>query len=260
MSTSSRNQHPGPAACARPPNAGPSSDEDRAARVALTWLAEPGNHTVWSLVQQHGAPATLQQLLRGDLPESALKDSVQAKTGRVDPQRIAAAALHQAQRLGVRVVVPANDEWPTQINALATLELDAPGRVTQNVRPPLCLWVRGAWPLRETLDRSVAVVGARAATNLGDVSRLPRAAPHPPAGEAGHWRTAHPSGPRPRRRHRRAAALVSAVRWTSTSVRRCLRDRRLVAVRVPTVEPGLHGVRARRDGVVAGEGVGWLGH
>jgi len=167
MSTSSRNQHPDPAACAGPPNTGPSSDEDRAARVALTWLAEPGNHTVWSLVQQHGAPATLQQLVRGDLPETALTESVRAKTVLVDPRRMAAEALHQAQRLGVRVVVPADDEWPTQIDALATLELDAPGRVTQNVRPPLCLWVRGAWPLRETLDRSVAVVGARAATPYG---------------------------------------------------------------------------------------------
>lgn len=168
MSTYSNGQHPGSAACADSPNtAGPGSDEDRAARVALTWLAEPGNHTVWTLVHQHGAPATLEHLVRGDIPETALTESVRAKAASADPWRTAAAALRQAQRLGVRVVVPADEEWPTQIDALATLELGAPGRVNQNVRPPLCLWVRGAWPLGEILDRSVAVVGARAATGYG---------------------------------------------------------------------------------------------
>jgi hypothetical protein len=56
MNTSRSNQTPGPA-CANPANVtATGGDEDRAARVALTWLAEPGNPTVWSLVQQHGTP------------------------------------------------------------------------------------------------------------------------------------------------------------------------------------------------------------
>lgn len=167
MTTFSTNEQPGSGSAGSASTAGSGSDEDRAARVALTWLAEPGNHTVWSLVQQHGAPATLEHLICGGLPETALKAAVRAKTAEVDPRRMAAAGLLQAQRIGARIVVPTDAEWPIRLDALGTLELDAPGRVNQNVRPPLCLWVRGTWPLGETLDRSVAVVGARAATPYG---------------------------------------------------------------------------------------------
>jgi DNA processing protein len=142
-------------------------DEDRHARVALTWLAEPGNRLVWALVQAAGAPATLDRLLSGDVPDSGLRAAVIARSAAGDPRRLAEAALRRADRLGARVVVPSDPEWPTTVDGLATLELDTPGRINQDTRPPLCLWVRGAWPLNEALGRSVAVVGARAATGYG---------------------------------------------------------------------------------------------
>jgi DNA processing protein len=142
-------------------------DPDRIARVALTWLAEPGNRAVWMLVNAAGAAATLERLLRGDIPESTLRAAVIARSSSGDPRRIAEAALKRARRLGARVVVPGDDEWPTTVDDLDTLELDAPGRINQNTRTPLCIWVRGAWPLNEALDRSVAVVGARAASSYG---------------------------------------------------------------------------------------------
>jgi DNA processing protein len=143
------------------------TDEDRAARVALTWLAEPGNRTVWSLVRMYGAPATLDRLLRGDSPDGSLRAAVIARSASGDVRRIAEAALRRADRLGAQIVVPTDPEWPTPVDALATLELDAGGRVNQDVRPPLCIWKRGSWPLHEALDRSVAIVGARAATGYG---------------------------------------------------------------------------------------------
>jgi DNA processing protein len=142
-------------------------DDDRHARVALTWLAEPGNRLVWAMVQATGAQATLDRLLAGDVPDSGLRAAVIARSAAGDPRRLAEAALRRADRLGARVVVPADPEWPARVDDLATLELDMPGRVNQDVRPPLCLWVRGAWPLDEALGRSVAVVGARAATGYG---------------------------------------------------------------------------------------------
>jgi len=135
--------------------------------VALTRLAEPGNRAVWSLVQEHGAPATLDLLISGDVRDSSLRASVLAKMAGFDPFRSAEATLQRAQRLGARIVVPADDEWPTRVDTLAALELDTEGRINWDIRPPLCLWVRGGWPVGETLDRSVAVVGARAATNYG---------------------------------------------------------------------------------------------
>jgi DNA processing protein len=142
-------------------------DEDRAARVALTWLAEPGNRAVWTLVNAAGAAATLERLVRGDIPESTLRAAVIARSSAGDPRRFAEVVLKRARRLGARVVVPDDDEWPATVEALATLELDAPGRINRDTRPPLCLWVRGARPLNEALDRSVAVVGARAASSYG---------------------------------------------------------------------------------------------
>jgi len=145
----------------------PADDDDRAARVALTWLAEPGNRTVWSLVEEGGAVATLHRLLRGDVPNGTLRTAVLAKAAGLDPRRLADRTLRRAERLGARIVVPADPEWPSRVASLATLTIDAPGRINQDVRPPLCFWVRGSWPLGETLERSVAVVGARAASSYG---------------------------------------------------------------------------------------------
>jgi DNA processing protein len=147
-----------------PPDGGP---EDRAARVALTWLAEPGNRAVWTLVEQAGAPATLDRLLSGDIPDKRLRAAVAARTAAGDARRMAEIAIRRADRLGARLVVPSDEEWPRRIVDLAALELDAAGRINHDTRPPLGFWVRGAWALGETLERSVAIVGARAATSYG---------------------------------------------------------------------------------------------
>jgi DNA processing protein len=133
----------------------------------LTQLAEPGNRAIWALVEQDGAPAALERLMAGDIPHASLRASVRSRLAESDPRPLAMEALARARRLGARIVVPSDDEWPGRVEALSVLELDAPGRVNQDVRPPLCVWVRGPWPLAETLDRSVAVVGARAATGYG---------------------------------------------------------------------------------------------
>jgi DNA processing protein len=146
----------------------PGSVADRVARVALTWLAEPGNRTVWTLVQQGGAPATLDRLLAGDFPDNRLRAAVTARAAVGDPRRVAEAALRRADRIEARLVVPADQEWPARVDELAHLELDTGGRINQDTRPPLCFWVRGGWPLGETLERSVAIVGARAATPYGN--------------------------------------------------------------------------------------------
>jgi DNA processing protein len=146
----------------------PGSDEDRAARVALTYLAEPGNRAVWSVVQEHGAPATLERLLADEIPDMAVRNAVRARRKGLDPRRFAETTLHRAARLGARIVVPSDDEWPGRVDSLAMLELESPGRINHDIRPPLCVWVRGGWQLGQTLDRSVAVVGARASTGYGN--------------------------------------------------------------------------------------------
>ncbi|MET0424202.1 MAG: DNA-processing protein DprA [Actinoplanes sp.] len=141
--------------------------DDRVARVALTWLAEPGNRAVWAMVQADGAAATLDRLVRGDIPDGALRTAVLAKVSGFDMRQMAESTLHRADQLGARIVVPGDDEWPGRVDELAMLEIDGADRTSRDTRPPLCLWVRGGWPLGETLERSVAVVGARASTSYG---------------------------------------------------------------------------------------------
>ncbi len=143
-------------------------DETTLARVALTWLAEPGTRSVYALVAELGPVAALELLLDGAAPHEDLRDSVAARSRAGDARTIAAEALDRGERLGARVVVPGDDEWPGTVEELRRLRLsDARRRVDRETAPPLCFWVRGPWPLAEALDRSVAVVGARAATPYG---------------------------------------------------------------------------------------------
>jgi DNA processing protein len=55
----------------------------------------------------------------------------------------------------LRVIVPGDAEWPTQLDDLGDTR-------------PVVLWLRGAADLRLTCVNSVAVVGARAATGYGN--------------------------------------------------------------------------------------------
>ncbi|WP_341719556.1 DNA-protecting protein DprA [Micromonospora sp. FIMYZ51] len=138
------------------------------ARVALTWLTEPGTRSVYGLVDELGPVRALDLLLDGGAPQEGLRDSVAARSRAGDARLVAAEALERSDRLGARVVIPGDEEWPMTVEQLRTLHLpDARRRVDRETAPPLCFWVRGPWPLAEILDRSVAVVGARAATAYG---------------------------------------------------------------------------------------------
>jgi DNA protecting protein DprA len=64
-------------------------------------------------------------------------------------------ALDAADRIGCRLLVPGDPGWPTVLD-----DLDATA--------PLCLWVRGPADLHALSARSVALVGARAATPYGE--------------------------------------------------------------------------------------------
>lgn len=62
--------------------------------------------------------------------------------------------LRVMERLGGRLVLPIDDEWPPGIDDLGT-------------HAPIALWVRGPVRLRTALERSIAIVGARAADPYG---------------------------------------------------------------------------------------------
>jgi DNA processing protein len=143
--------------------------DSRVARVALTWLAEPGTRAVHQLVVEHGPVTALRILVTGEVADEAVRAAVAARLAAGDPRRVAELALIRAERLGARIVTPEDPEWPAGLDDL--LRLDGVGgdrKVDRETRPPLCLWVRGARPLADALAQAVAVVGARASTGYGD--------------------------------------------------------------------------------------------
>jgi len=146
---------------------GSTVDGARRAYIALSCLVEPGNRDLGIAVTQDGPVRTLDRLLAGRLPGRLLAAAA-PRLRAEHPLRIADAASAEADRLGARLVTPLDKEWPAQLADLVRISFETDRRIDRDTFPPLCLWVRGSWPLADVLQRSVAVVGARAATEYGD--------------------------------------------------------------------------------------------
>ncbi len=139
-----------------------AAPEDRAARILLGRWSEGGDPRVGARVAREGAAAVAREVLRGASPLPHLADLV-TRLPRGFPDRgfagsledLAADDLARSERLGARYVAPGDAEWPTQVDDLG-------------VRAPLGLWLSGGGHLRLLAVRSVAIVGARAATSYGE--------------------------------------------------------------------------------------------
>jgi DNA processing protein len=143
---------------------------ERFTRAAWTVLAEPGDRDAGLLIAVVGAARAL-DLVVSDVDPEQLADEV-ARRGdldldvdtwtealkrwrpRADPQA-ALLALRQAGRFGMRLLVPGDADWPARLDDLQT-------------HAPLALWARGDVSRLAALERSVALVGARAATGYGE--------------------------------------------------------------------------------------------
>ena len=132
-----------------------ASDEERLARLALSQIFEPGDFRIVGLTAQLGGVRAHQMLLTGD--HNVPKVDVGARLAAID----ASQQLELGERLGMRYVVPGDDEWPAQMEPL-----DEVTPLYERSGAPLGLWVRGPLPLQR-LAKSVAIVGARAATTYG---------------------------------------------------------------------------------------------
>ena len=128
-------------------------DPDRLARAALSRMVEPETAGLGEALAQLGA-AALWAAGRGELSSAAivplLLDLLHKHVAEAAPE----SDLARAADVGARLVCPQDDEWPAGLAVLGAGE-------------PLALWVRGNLAVGEALERSVAVVGARAATSYG---------------------------------------------------------------------------------------------
>jgi len=186
-----------------------ATDRDRAARVALSCVADPGDPALQVLLRSLAPAEIVESIRAGALPprwrasrpgagsaqsadqwddvgpaggtgpasvmiqagracqagreagqaggyqhERALTRALARWAARLDAIP-AAEQLALQQRDGIRVVCPGDPEWPDE--RLAVLGDTA----------PVMLWVRGSADLRLACQRSVSIVGARAATGYG---------------------------------------------------------------------------------------------
>jgi DNA processing protein len=137
----------------------PAGEEVLLARAYLMRVAEPPAFALHAFVDVVGAVEAADLVRRGDLPE-AVHHETEARRGLDRPDD-----LLNAEKVGARLVVPEDPDWP----AWQLLSLAAPtDRGLRGAGQPLGLWVRGSVPVANLFDRAVSVVGARAATGYGE--------------------------------------------------------------------------------------------
>ncbi len=119
-------------------------DSDRFARALLSCACEPGSAAVGALVADVGAKRAIEQIRQ---------TNTSSRISTLSPTRVE-RAFEQADHVGARFVIPGDAEWPTQLDDLGD-------------ETPFGLWVLGASNLRLLALRSLALVGARAATQYG---------------------------------------------------------------------------------------------
>jgi DNA processing protein len=154
------------------------AEAERVARAALTWVAEPADPAMGELLRICSPAEAVAALTEGRMPRMTTEPgggalwadspglagtgpagvpSLQralrrwsARLGEVPPETELAAWW----RDGIRLVIPGDAEWPSQLDVLGQAR-------------PWGLWVRGQADLRYACLRSVSVVGTRAATGYG---------------------------------------------------------------------------------------------
>lgn len=115
---------------------------DRAALVQLAHVIEPGDRAMIERIWRSGPQQAL-DMIRSETCPWPQAPALRARLGPI-PEPPA----------DTKVVTACDVEWPRQLDDLGH-------------HRPLCLWVRGVADLRLAMVRSIAIVGARAATPYG---------------------------------------------------------------------------------------------
>ena len=146
------------------------TDDDVVERYALimwTHLTEPGDGAAGRLIRQLGPARALRAVMDAGETTGVLTADEFAQGRKRWMPRLSADEVENSLRIAktnrVRIVTRADPEWPDQLDDLGD-------------HAPLCLWVRGHPSTLSRLQRSVALVGARAATSYGDHVALELAA------------------------------------------------------------------------------------
>jgi DNA processing protein len=143
---------------------GAAADRQRFARIALSFVAEPGDHTLGTLLRCCEPAEIMAALSSGRDPEAVLPAAASEIPGLGPAFRRWHARLDQVPLrarlsawagVGLRQVCPGEPEWPARLDDLGDVR-------------PLVLWLRGNADLRHACLRSVSVVGSRASSAYGN--------------------------------------------------------------------------------------------
>jgi DNA processing protein len=137
------------------------SPDERAARAALGALVEPGTLAAVRVAHKvrDTGPVSALALIRA----GAEQLDPDLRMFRRAPDVDGAVVLRQGIGAGARFLCPGDAEWPASLDILEFISDVGP----RQGPPPFGLWVRGDRDLAAVTERSVAIVGARAATEYG---------------------------------------------------------------------------------------------
>jgi DNA processing protein len=149
------------------PTGGTSSQVDeRVARAGWSGITEPGDRIAGELVARLGAaralatvfgnpsPSELAERFDDTVTERELVDALARWKPRLQGEPIL-RSLAQAARWGARLLIPGDAAWPNGVDDLGP-------------HAPIALWLRGREDALAAARRSLALVGARAATGYGE--------------------------------------------------------------------------------------------
>ena len=126
---------------------------ERAIRLALSCVIEGGDPAVAEVATLSGAATAWEHVSSG-----RFGDGLAERAAHLDLDQV----LARAARCRARFVVPGDDEWPDRLGDLRFCD-----EVQRRGGVPFGLWLRGPGHLAQLTERSVAIVGSRAATPYG---------------------------------------------------------------------------------------------
>ena len=134
-------------------------DAERVRRVTLSYASEPGDDITAQMIARYGTADTLNAIsgappaLRGVDHNQILdwQERLTARTQARTPERV----MEDSLRHGIRIVIPGDADWPTQLDDLPN--------------PPVALYTKGDLSILErSLGSLVTIVGSRSASNYGE--------------------------------------------------------------------------------------------
>lgn len=127
----------------------------------LAGVAEQPNAALAALISEVGVGEAAEAVAKKAVP-AGHEEVLRLTEARCDTNT-AAADLDTVDRLGGRLVTPEDDEWPGwQLLSLGNADTAAKGG------EPIALWVRGPARLDDAVQRSIGLVGSRAASGYGE--------------------------------------------------------------------------------------------